>query len=89
MSQKKFDHRPVKTGARAIKETFINYRKQFDEITARAFARFKALDWPGMRADAAARLEIYKNEVDRVESTIRQLLVDQVEDKLLWASLKT
>ncbi|MGD8461288.1 MAG: bifunctional isocitrate dehydrogenase kinase/phosphatase [Desulfobacterales bacterium] len=76
------------TSANAIQETFISYRSQFDEVTTRAQSRFETLDWQGMRADAAARLKIYKNEVDKIESTIRQLLDDQTEDRQVWESLK-
>ncbi|MGD9174793.1 MAG: bifunctional isocitrate dehydrogenase kinase/phosphatase [Desulfobacterales bacterium] len=84
----KSDNQIAKTAARAIKETFVSYRAQFDEVTSRAQSRFQALDWQGMRADAAARLNLYKSEVDKIETTIRQLLGDQIEDKQVWASLK-
>ncbi|MGD8990820.1 MAG: bifunctional isocitrate dehydrogenase kinase/phosphatase [Desulfobacterales bacterium] len=78
----------AKTAARAIKETFVSYRAQFDEVTTRAQSRFQALDWQGMRADTTARLILYKSEVSKIENTIRQLLGDQIEDKRVWASLK-
>ena len=80
--------RLVNVGAGAIKETFVNYRIRFDEVTARAQSRFEALDWQGMRANATARLDLYKNEVDNIESAIRRLLGDQIEDKNIWANLK-
>jgi isocitrate dehydrogenase kinase/phosphatase len=78
----------VNTGAKAIEQAFVCYRNQFDEVTTRAQSRFEALDWQGMRADAAARLDVYKNEVDKIESTIRRLLGDQTEDRQVWARLK-
>ena len=89
MPQKPTHSQLVKKSAKEIEETFVSYRKQFDEVTARARPRFEALDWQGMRADVSARLDIYKNEVDKIETMIRQLLGNQVEDKRLWASLKT
>ena len=88
MPRKDTNNRLAKEAARAIKETFVSYRTQFDEVTKRAQSKFEALDWQGMRTDAAARLDIYKNEVDSVEITIRKLLGDQIEDKLLWSGLK-
>ncbi len=92
MHQKRTDNssnsRLVNTGAKTIKDTFVSYRTQFDEVTQQAQSRFETLDWQGMRTDAAARLDIYKNEVDKIEKMIRQLLGNQVEDKRLWASLK-
>jgi isocitrate dehydrogenase kinase/phosphatase len=75
-------------GANAIKESFLSYRNRFDALTARARSKFEALDWQGMRADAIARLDIYKNEVDKIESTIRRLLGERVEDKQAWTHLK-
>ena len=89
MPAKNTNSQLAKTGARAIEETFVRYRTQFDGITAKAQSRFQALDWPGMRADAADRLDIYKNQVDTIEAAIRQLLGDQIVDKQLWAHLKT
>ena len=89
MLKKQGDNRLSIKGADAIKETFVSYRSQFDQITSGAQSRFETLDWKGMRADAAARLDIYKNEVDNIEIAIRRLLGDQIEDKQLWASLKT
>jgi isocitrate dehydrogenase kinase/phosphatase len=78
----------VNTGAKAIEQAFVSYRNRFDEVTTRAQSRFEALGWLGMRADAAARLDVYKNEVDKVESTIGQLLGHQTEDRQVWARLK-
>lgn len=89
MSQNLTTIRLANMGAKAIRETFESYRTQFDAVTTRAQSRFQALDWQGMRADAAARLDIYKNEVDNIETAIRQLMGDQIEDKQLWAHLKT
>ncbi|MGD2099984.1 MAG: bifunctional isocitrate dehydrogenase kinase/phosphatase [Desulfobacterales bacterium] len=88
MSGNKSENQLAKTAARGIKDTFVSYRTRFDGVTSRAQSRFQALDWQGMRTDAAARLDIYKNEVDKIERSIRQLLGDQIEDKPLWANLK-
>jgi isocitrate lyase len=41
-----------------------------------------------MRADADARLDIYKIEVDNIEMALRQLLGGQIEDKQVWTNLK-
>ena len=81
-------NRLVTTGAQAIRETFGSYRKRFDEVTLRARSRFETLDWQGIRADAAERLDLYKNEVDKIERSIRDLLQDRCEDKRIWANLK-
>ena len=81
MSQDLTNSRLANRGAKTIREAFGSYRTQFDAVTSRAISRFKTLDWQGMRADAAARLDIYKNEVDIIETAIRHLLGDRIEDK--------
>jgi isocitrate dehydrogenase kinase/phosphatase len=88
MLRKQSENRISIKGAEAIKETFVNYRSQFDKITSGAQSRFQALDWQGMQADAVARLDIYKSKVDNIETTIRRLLSDHIQDKQVWADLK-
>lgn len=89
MPQNLTNSRLANMGAKAIRETYESYRAQFDAVTARAKLRFKTLDWQGMRADAAARLDIYIREVDIIETAIRHLLGDRVEDKQVWANLRS
>ena len=89
MPQDLTNNRLANRGAKTIRETFESYRTQFDAATSRAKSRFKTLDWQGMRADAAARLDLYKNEVDKIEATIRHLLGDRIEDKQVWANLRS
>ncbi|MGD8944780.1 MAG: bifunctional isocitrate dehydrogenase kinase/phosphatase [Desulfobacterales bacterium] len=88
MPQDETHNRLADTTAKTIKESFIRYRTQFDAVTTRAQSRFQALDWQGMRADAAARLDLYKSEVDSIENAIRDLLDNQIEDKQVWKTLK-
>ena len=89
MPQDLTNNRLANRGAKTIREAFESYRTQFDAVTSRAISRFKTLDWQGMRADAAARLDIYKNEVDIIETAIRHLLGDRIEDKQVWANLRS
>ena len=89
MPQDLTNSRLANRGAKTIREAFESYRTQFDAVTSRAISRFKTLDWQGMRADAAARLDIYKNEVDIIETAIRHLLGDRIEDKQVWANLRS
>ncbi len=74
--------------AKAIRKAFDNYQTQFIAITRRARARFEKRDWHGMQADAAERLDLYKNVVDQIEAEIRQLLGERVNDTLLWEKTK-
>ncbi len=75
-------------GAIAIYEAFITYRTRFMEITRRAPLHFVDREWQAMRADAARRLELYRQAVDRIEADIRRLLADSVLDKRMWADIK-
>ncbi len=76
-------------GAKAIYEAFTTYRTRFMEITRRAQSRFIGRDWQAMRTDAARRLEIYRETVDHIEADIRRLLADRVQDKRMWADIKS
>ena len=75
-------------GASAIYQAFDTYRNRFKDITRCAPLRFKNRDWHGMRADAIRRLDLYKDAVDRIETDIRRLLADQVQEKSVWAIIK-
>jgi isocitrate dehydrogenase kinase/phosphatase len=76
-------------GATAIYRAFSTYRSEFKDITRRAPQRFKNRDWHGVRTDAIRRLELYKDAVDRIEIGIRRLLADQVQEKRVWAVIKS
>jgi isocitrate dehydrogenase kinase/phosphatase len=75
-------------GATAIRNAFNTYRTRFKEITRCAQSHFIDRNWQAMRIDAARRLELYRDAVDRIETGIRQLLADRVKDKLIWAGIK-
>ena len=75
-------------GAETISNAYSEYRTRFDQITARAEARFPQQDWKGMRSDRTERLYLYKQTVDQLEIAIRDNLQFQSEDKALWANIK-
>jgi isocitrate dehydrogenase kinase/phosphatase len=89
MPQVKSDREMTKKGARAILEAFDTYRKQFKEITRRSQLHFVDRSWQAMRADAARRLALYRETVDRIETDIRQLLADRNQDKGIWSGIKS
>jgi isocitrate dehydrogenase kinase/phosphatase len=76
-------------GATAIYRAFSTYRSEFKDITRHATQRFKNHDWHGGRADAIRRLDINKEAADRIEFDIRRLLADQVQEKRVWAAIKS
>jgi isocitrate dehydrogenase kinase/phosphatase len=75
-------------GAHRIRQCLDTYRRRFKEITRRARVRFEERDWPGMQADAAERLELYRLEVDRVVDELRQLFLVQIQNRSLWAEMR-
>ena len=89
MSQPSISKGLTDQGAAAIYRAFGKYRTRFKNITRRAPGRFKNRDWHGVRADAIRRLDLYKDEVDRIEIEIRRLIADHVEEKSVWAVIKS
>jgi isocitrate dehydrogenase kinase/phosphatase len=75
-------------GAHRIRQGIDTYQHRFSEITRRARMRFEERDWPGMQADAAARLELYGDVVARVVDELRQLFVVQIQNRSLWAEMR-
>jgi isocitrate dehydrogenase kinase/phosphatase len=75
-------------GAHRIRQCLDTYQGRFEEITRRARVRFEDRDWSGMQADAAARLELYRDMVDRVVDELRQLFLVQIRNRSLWAQMR-
>ena len=75
-------------GAHRISQCLDTYQRRFKEITSRARVRFEQCDWPGMQADAAERLELYREVVDRVVDELRQLFLVQIQNRSLWAEMR-
>ncbi|MBP1727550.1 MAG: aceK [Deltaproteobacteria bacterium] len=75
-------------GAHRIRQCLDTYQRRFKEITSRARLRFEECDWPGMQADAAERLELYRDVVDRVVDELRQLFLVHIQNRSLWAEMR-
>src|SRR5262245_5004951 len=88
MAQRLSNSRLANLSANAIHTACYAFQSQFKTITGRARARFALRDWHGMQADAAERLDLYKQVVDQTVAEIHHLLTDRVDDKLVWASIK-
>ena len=88
MKQRLTDSRLANIGARTIHQAYATYQTQFEAITHLAEGRFEDQDWPGLHDDAAERLGVYRRIVDLVEASLRDLLADRLQNKLIWASMK-
>ena len=89
MSKTTIENHLISKGATAIYQAFGIYRSRFKEITRRAPLRFKNRDWHGVQTDAILRLDLYKDAVDHIEIDIRRLLTDHLQEKKVWALIKT
>jgi isocitrate dehydrogenase kinase/phosphatase len=74
--------------AQSIFQAYEDYRTGFRLITKRAKTRFEDCDWHGIHADALERLELYKQAIDGIVATIRQITGLRVTDRHLWAQMK-
>jgi isocitrate dehydrogenase kinase/phosphatase len=82
------DSRLANVAANAIHQAFQDYCRAFAEMTGRAQVRFEKRDWAGQRADVQQRLDLYRHHVAQIETIIRHLLADRLENKLVWAGMK-
>jgi isocitrate dehydrogenase kinase/phosphatase len=88
MGQRLTDSRLANISARTIHQAFETYLSQFQAITHQAKDRFEKKDWRGLQEDSRQRLGLYHRIVDLVESAVRDLLGNRLQDKLIWASMK-
>jgi isocitrate dehydrogenase kinase/phosphatase len=82
------DSRLANVAAQQIYDGFERYGRRFRETTCQAQKRFEAKEWPGQRADALARLNLYRQIVDGVVIVIQNLLGERLTKKMVWASMK-
>jgi isocitrate dehydrogenase kinase/phosphatase len=82
------DSRLAALCANAVYRAFLNYQTEFDIITRRAADRFLRRDWLGAYSDAAERLGLYGQVLNELVATIRGLMGDRLEEKLIWAATK-
>ncbi|MCK6501853.1 bifunctional isocitrate dehydrogenase kinase/phosphatase [Myxococcota bacterium] len=75
-------------GARLVAGAFADFRQRDRVITLRARYAFERRDWAAHRADASARLELYRGVVDHTELRLRDVLGEHLADRLVWVSMK-
>ena len=82
------DSRLANMAANAIYDAFGVYRAEFKDCTRRSKQLFEVCDWLGAQENARARLDLYRQVVDDVEVSIRDILEDRINSQLVWASAK-
>ncbi len=88
MRQGLSESRLANLGAQAIHRAFDAFHTQFRGVSRRARERFERREWQGIRADAAERLDLYRQVVDPTLRDVRMLLGERVSDRLVWAGIK-
>ncbi len=71
-----------------LKRGYLHYHAGFNAITRRAADRFRRQDWPGMRRDTLARLDLYDQVVRRVSALLQERLGSKALERTLWIDLK-
>ena len=71
-----------------IHDAFHTYRVNFVELTRRARRHFEERDWHGGHADAAARLALYRDQVDATLPLVRGALAEHSTDVATWQEVK-
>jgi isocitrate dehydrogenase kinase/phosphatase len=82
------DSRLAALCANAVYHAFLSYQAEFHIITRRAADRFLRRDWSSAYSDAAERLGLYSQVLDKLVATIRGLMGDRLEEKPIWAATK-
>jgi isocitrate dehydrogenase kinase/phosphatase len=83
------DHNSLSTrGAHAIKAAFDSYQTEFRAITRRACWRFENRDWHAVQQDAVARIDLYKEVIDRIVAEITAILGHNTTYKPIWTEMK-
>ena len=82
------DSRLANLGARLIAEAYDDFENRFRIVTRRARVRFAERDWKGMAADARERLDLYERAARRTADSIRGLLENRTQDRMVWAGMK-
>jgi len=77
----------ARRGAAILVRAHEEYRRSFAEYTAKAPARFDAADWPGMQADARARLESYGRVLGTALAELERVLGDELRERSLWSTM--
>ena len=69
-------------------EAFDAFGDDFRAITRRAKQRYRARDWQGGRLDAATRLDLYEQALDRIAVRLDRELGPSAREQQIWTSAK-
>ena len=81
-------HPPHAVAAQCIYDGFLRYNKRFKKVTDRARRRFERRDWKGQLQDVAERVELYENQVRKVDAKLRERTGAIIRDRDFWKSVR-
>ncbi|MBT8340935.1 MAG: bifunctional isocitrate dehydrogenase kinase/phosphatase, partial [Desulfatitalea sp.] len=67
---------------------FTGYGRRFEAITRRAADHFAGQNWPGMRRDTVARLDLYQAVVSETCRHVADCLGLRAQDPTVWRTMK-
>ena len=79
---------PHAVAAQCIYDGFLRYNKRFKKVTDRARRRFERRDWKGQLQDVAERVELYENQVRKVDAKLRERTGAIIRDRDFWKSVR-
>lgn len=82
------DSRLAALCAQRAQQAFLEYQRRFHSITRRARDRFLARDFAGAYADAAERLHLYGEVLDRLTTDIEGLMGPRLGARSIWTAIK-
>ena len=74
--------------ARALFAAFVDYHDGFRDLSRRSARHFASRDWDAMRRDAATRLALYRDHVDRALAELYLRLDVRANDMRLWTAMR-
>src|SRR6185437_1472504 len=82
------DSRLAALCAETVQRAFLEYDERFRAITLRARERFLARDWRGSYADAAERLRLYAQQMEKLTEQFKKIMGTRLSERSVWTGMK-
>ena len=82
------DSRLAALCAETVQRAFLEYEERFRAITLRARERFLARDWKGSYADAAERLRLYAQQMEKLTEQSKKIMGTRLSERSVWTGMK-
>jgi isocitrate dehydrogenase kinase/phosphatase len=71
-----------------VRQAFLEYQTEFQEISRRARQRFLERDWQGSYDDASQRLHLYSEQLNELTRTLQSMMGRRFEERQVWVAIK-